>query len=181
VSQEISKGRAERGGKIEQIKGFFSKVEGGVLTDFRGLKVSQITDLRRRFRAQKVAYRVLKNTLVKIAVRGTPLEDLAKMLEGPTGIAFGSDDPIAPARVAMAFAKDNDALKIKGGFLDGLILSVPEVAMVSKLGGKNQMRAQLLSAFNAPAQQFLAVLNAVPQQLLGVLDARARQIEKPAA
>jgi large subunit ribosomal protein L10 len=177
----MSEGRAERSGKIEQIKGFFGNVEGGVLTDFRGLKVSQITDLRRRFRAQKVAYRVLKNTLVKIAVRGTPLESLAKMLEGPTGIAFGSDDPIAPARVAMDFAKDNDALKIKGGFLDGQVLSAPEVVTISKLGSKNQMRAQLLSTFNAPAQQLLAVFNAVPQQLLGVLDAQARKLEKPAA
>jgi large subunit ribosomal protein L10 len=175
VSTEVSQGRSERSEKIEAVKKLFKASNAGVLTDFRGLKVSQITELRRRFVQQKISYRVLKNTLVKIAVKGTPLEDLSKMLEGPTGIAFSLNDPVTPARIVREFAKDNEALKIKGGFIDDEVLSQQQIVEVSKLPGLQELRAQFLSALNAPMQQLLGVLNELPQKFVGVLEAKEEQ------
>lgn len=176
MSEHISKGRAERSATIEELKTLFGSVQGGVLTDFRGLKVSQITELRRRFRAQQVSYRVLKNTLVKIALKGTPLQGLTPMLEGPTGFAISKGDPVAPAKVAVEFAKDNEALKVKGGFVGGQILDPAAVGELSKLPGLDGLRSQILSAINAPAQQLLSVFNAIPQKFLGVLEAQAQKL-----
>ncbi len=176
MSEHISKGRMERSAAIEELKILFGSVQSGVLTDFRGLKVSQITELRRRFRAQQVTYRVLKNNLVKIALRGTPLQGLTPMLEGPTGFAVSKADPVAPAKVAMEFAKDNEALKVKGGFVGAQILDPAAVGELSKLPGLDGLRSQILSAINAPVQQLLGVFNAIPQKFLGVLEAQAQKL-----
>lgn len=180
MSGHVSKGRAERTQKIEDLKKLFSALQGGVLTDYRGLKVAQLTELRRRLRAQKVSYRVLKNTLVKKALKGTALEDLSPLLEGPTGFAIGAEDPIAPARISLEFAKDNEALKIKGGFITGKVLTAKDVTELSKLPGMQGLRAQFLFVLNAPAQQLLGVFNGAQREFLGVLDAQARKLEKSA-
>jgi len=174
--EKVSKGRAERTAAIEELKGMFRSSDGGVVANFRGLTVESVSQLRRKFRQHNVAYRVVKNTLTRIAVKGTSLEGLAKFLEGPTGVAFGGADPIAAARVAVEFAKDNAKFQIKGGFLGDQVLSATEVAEVSKLGGRATVAAMLLGALNAPAQQLLGVLNAVPQKFLGVLRAQADKL-----
>jgi large subunit ribosomal protein L10 len=178
--EKVSKGRVERSAAIEELKGLFRGCEGGVIADFRGLTVERVSQLRARFREHNVAYRVVKNTLTRIAVKGTSLEGLARFLEGPTGVAFGVSDPIAAARVAVEFARENDKFQIKGGFLGDRVLSVAEVTEVSRLGGRSTVAAMLLGALNAPAQQLLGVLNAVPQKFLGVLQAQADKLEKAA-
>ncbi|MBN2495371.1 MAG: 50S ribosomal protein L10 [Deltaproteobacteria bacterium] len=176
--EKTSKGRLERSKVVESIKAMFESCQGGVLTDFRGLNVKQITELRRKCREQKIAYRVVKNTLTRLAVKGTAYEGLSELLVGPTGIAFSSEDAIAAARMAFEFARDNEALRVKGGFMEGSVLSGTQIDEVSKLGGRKDVLARLLSAFNGPPQKLLGVLNAVPQKFLGVLEARAKKLEE---
>lgn len=176
TSEKISADRQKRNDEIDRIKKVFSEVEGGVLTDYRGLKVSEITDLRRRFRAEGVDFQVVKNTLTRLALKGSDYQDLDQVLTGPTGIAFGREDPIAAARVAVEFAKDHEKLGVKGGFMDGEILSAAQVTEVSKLSGKNELKARFLSVLNGPSQKLLGVLTGTPRKFLGVLKAQADKL-----
>jgi large subunit ribosomal protein L10 len=169
--------RRKRSEEIAALKTLFEGVQGGVVTDYRGLNVEQISELRRRFRERGVGYKVVKNTLTRIAVGGTIYQDLDKLLSGPTGIAFTQGDPIAPAQVAVDFAKDHESLEVKGGFMEGQVLSEAEVREVSKLSGVNELKAQFLATLNGPAQKLLGVLNAAPQKFLGVLMAQAEKME----
>jgi large subunit ribosomal protein L10 len=175
--KKTSENRKKRSEEIAALKSLFEGVQGGVLTDYRGLNVEQISDLRRRFRARGVGYKVVKNTLTRIAVEGTAYQELAKLLAGPTGVAFTSGDPIAPAQITVEFAKDHESLQVKGGFMEGQVLSEAEVREVSKLSGVKELKAQFLATLNGPAQKILGVLNAAPQKFLGVLMARADQME----
>jgi len=177
TGERVSKTRQARTDEIERLKKVFSESEGGVVTDFRGLKVKEITDLRRRFREKGVGYQVVKNTLTRLAVKDTGYEGLDSLLAGPTGIAFGSEDPIAAAQVAVEFSKDFEALQVKGGFMEGKVLSEGEVVELSKLSGKNELKAQFLSVLNAPSVRLLGVLNGVGQKFLGVLKAQEEKME----
>ena len=177
TTETISQSRQQRTDEIARLKAVFEKMEGGVLADYRGLKVKEITDLRRRFREKGVVFQVVKNTLTRLAVKGTDYQELDSILTGPTGIAFGETDPIAAARVAVDFAKDHDALEVKGGFMEGQVLSVQEVLEVSKISGKDELKAQFLSVLNGPSQRLLGVLNGVSQKFLGVLKAQEEKLE----
>lgn len=172
-----SASRQKRSEEIAALKSLFGSVQGGVLTDYRGLNVEQISDLRRRFRERGVSYKVIKNTLTRIAVGETAYQDLEKLLSGPTGIAFTEGDPIAPAQVAVEFSRDHESLQVKGGFMQGQVLSEAQVREVSQLSGVKELKAQVLATLNGPAQKILGVLNAAPQKFLGVLMARADQME----
>jgi large subunit ribosomal protein L10 len=175
--KKVSASRQKRSDEIQALKTLFEGVQGGVVTDYRGLDVKQISDLRRRFRERGIGYKVVKNTLTRIAVEGTHYQDLTGLLTGPTGIAFTEGDPIAPARVAVEFSKDHEALEVKGGFMEGQVLSEAQVREVSKLAGVNELKAQFLATLNGPAQKLLGVLNAAPQKFLGVLMAQADKME----
>lgn len=173
----VSAGKQQRSEEIARLQGVFESVEGGVLADFRGLKVKDMSELRNRLREQGASFKVVKNTLARLAVEQTNLRELGKNFAGPTGVAFAHGDAIAVARAAVEFAKDNDALEIKAGFLDGRVLNKEQILELSKLSSKQDLLAQFLSVLNAPAQKFLGVLNGVPQKFLGVLEARAQQME----
>jgi large subunit ribosomal protein L10 len=175
--EQMKPGKLERSKKIEELKEQFKTREGGVLTDFRGLNVAEVTALRTKFREANVSYQVVKNTLTRLAVEGTAYQGIDAFLSGPTAIAF-ADDAFTAARVATEFAKENEKFKIKGGFMDNFVLSGAQVNEVSQLGGKSDLLARVLSVFNAPSQKFLGVINAVPQKFLGVLQARAEKLEE---
>jgi len=174
----VSAGRQVRCDQIMELKDLFAKVQGGVVTDFRGLNMKQMTELRRRFRQKGISYKVVKNTLTRIAVENSCYKGLVQFLGGPTGIAYTDGDPIGPFKIASDFAKENVALSIKGGFIEGTVLTSQEVSEVSKLVGKNEVRAQLLSVFNAPSQKLLSVFNAASQKFVGVLKAQEEKLEK---
>ena len=175
--EKMSKSKAERGAKIEVLREQFADTQGGVLTDYRGLDVVTISELRSKFREQDITFQVVKNTLTRLAVKGTDYEGLDTYLTGPTAIAFSKDDAMAAAKVAVDFAKDHDAFEVKGGFMEGSVLDAGQVKELSKIGNKDQLLAQVLSVFNAPAQKFLGVINGVPQKFLGVLQAQADKLE----
>ncbi len=176
-NKRMSKTKQEREDTVTALKKEFAEVEGGVLTDYRGLKVKEITDLRRQFRQAGISYKVVKNTLTQRAIQDTDYQDLTSMLAGPTGVAFSADNAINAARIAVEFARDHKALSVKGGFMEGAVLSLDMVREIAKLTGKDQLKSEFLSVLNGPSQKLLGVLLGVPQKLLGVLKAREEQLE----
>lgn len=168
--------RTDRDANINTLKDKLAKVQSLVLVDFRGLSVEADTKLRNAFRASGCEYRVVKNTLLGKAVRGTPMEtlDTAGLLVGPTGVAYHYDDLAAPAKVATKMAKDQDKVLfvIKGGYVDGRALDKKGVEALSTLPGKDEMRATFLATLLAVPQNFLRLTTAAQQNFMFLLQAR---------
>ncbi len=149
----------------------FANIQGAVLTNYQGLSVRDMTEIRRAFREENVTFEVVKNTYARLAVKGTPIEVLADDFVGPIAIAYSSEDPVAPARIASESAKKAEKLEIKCGYVDQNRLSLEAVSALAKLPGKDALRAQLLGLLNAPATNLVRVCNGVPQKLALVLSA----------
>ncbi|MGB0679425.1 MAG: 50S ribosomal protein L10 [Polyangiales bacterium] len=175
---------AEKEAQVADLRANFDKAVAAVLVDFRGVGVLAITDLRQRFRAAGVEYRVVKNNLVKRALAGSSWAEAVEFqaqLKGPTGVAWSYEDPSAAAKVIKAFRKEgeaNEKLSVKCGVLDGTVLSSARVeSELASMPGKDELRAQLLAQMLAPAQSMVRQLNAPAQSLVYVLQARAQQLE----
>ena len=171
----------DRAGKeqiLGEIKESFQDVTSIVIADYKGIRVPTVTAMREDFRKNGCHYRVLKNSLVKIAVKGTSMEPLAELMVGTTAVIWTNDAPQAPAKVALKWAKDHPKeFKIMGGFFDGKKLDAAGVDQLSKMPGKNEIRASLLMTFLAAPQDFVRTLIAGPQNFMYALDARKRQLE----
>ena len=144
-----------------------------VAAEYRGLTVTQMTDLRAKARAQGVYMRVVKNTLARKALAGTAFEPVGPKLKGPLVLAFSKDDPGAAARVVKAFAKDNEKLVATLVSVGGEVLSAKDIDKVASLPTRDQARAQLLGLLMSPAQQLAAVIAAPAQDLVRVIAAFA--------
>ena len=175
--EEIEMERAVKEENIAALKGDLAKATSLVLADFRGITVKNDTALRREFRLNGCKYQVVKNTLLGSAVKGTAMEGLEKLFVGPTAIAYSFEDPAAPAKIATKVAKGEEKFVIKGGYVDGKALDAKGVEALSKLPGKDELRATFLALLVAAPQNFLAPhCTAAPQQMLGVLAAREQQL-----
>jgi len=149
-----------------------------IFTNYRGLTVKDLADLRGRLRPAKVDYEVVKNTLTRFAAQKADIEaDLAAVLEGPTAIGFGYDDVVQAAKALNDYARTSRVLEIKAGLLDKRLLSTAEVTSLAALPPKPVLQAQLLGTMTAPVQNLYSVLNAPARALLNVLVARQRQLE----
>jgi large subunit ribosomal protein L10 len=146
-------------------------VKAAVLTDFRGLDVAQMTELRNKLREQEVGYEVAKNTLLRKAATNIGKEELHEHLTGPTGIAYSHKDSIEPAKILKAFIKENADLKLKAGLVEGKVIDVQQVKHLADLPGREALIAQLLAGLQAPTIKFIGVLQANLRQLVVVLDA----------
>jgi large subunit ribosomal protein L10 len=165
--------RAQKEAQVAEIQDRFGKMASAVLTDFRGLDVEKLNELRREFDKVSVEYKVVKNTLVKRAIGDEGYADgLSSYLAGPTAIAWSYEDPVAPAKVVADFSKANEKLKIKCAVLDGEILDETKVIALSKMPGKDEIKATLLATFMAPAQQMVRLLAAAPTNFMYLLNAR---------
>lgn len=169
--------RDEKAQQIAELKEKLQKSAAIVLADYRGLTVPAVTALREEFRKQQCEYKIYKNTLVKLAIKGTSMEKMGKYLEGPTALVYSWESPSAAAKVAREFAKGNEKFKVKGGFLDGNVLDEKGVLASADLPGKDEMRASLLATLVAPATNLVRTLNAGAQNFAFVIDARKRQLE----
>ncbi len=173
---------ATRDGKtalIGTVKGKFDKMTSAVFLDYKGMTVEQATALRAQFRKAGVEYKVVKNTLVKHALKETSFgPKLNDVLVGMTGIAWCYEDPSAAAKVVKAFKKDQgeaDRLTIKGGLIDGAVLDAKQVENeLANMPGKDELRAKLLATLQAPLQNFVMLLNAPAQNFVYVLSAKER-------
>lgn len=169
--------------EVAVIRDKFSKATTAVFLDFRGVNVEQLTSLRAEFRKVGVEYRVVKNTLVKIALKGTAYDskEIAAQLKGQTGIAWSFEDPSAAAKVIKTFRAANDAngkLGVKCGVIDAKVLPGPQVeSVLATMPGKNELRAMLLATLQAPAQNLVRLLQAPAQNFTYLLDAQKRQQE----
>ena len=163
--------------QIGEIKSRFDKMTAAVLLDFKGMTVESATKLRAEFRKAGVEYKVVKNTLVKHAIKSTGYGGkLDKALVGMTGIAWSYEDPSAAAKVVKAYRKEDEKLKIKAGLIEGSILDAKAVEdQLATMPGKDELRAMLLATLQAPLQQFVALLQAPAQNFVYVLSAKERE------
>jgi len=168
--------RVQKEEAIGALKADLAKAASLVLADFRGLTVNVDTGLRREFRAAGCRYQVVKNTLLGLAVKGTPMEGIESLLAGPTAIAYSFEDPAVPAKVATKIAKAEEKFVIKGGFVDGKALDLKGVQALSTLPGRDELRATFLATLQAVPQNFLRLLNAAPQNFVYLLSAREQEL-----
>ncbi len=155
------------------------KVEGfraAVLTNYRGLNVEQLNHLRQRLRDEKISYHVVKNTLMKLASKGTDLEKLDNYFEGPTAIAISYGDPVLLAKILLEFVKTQPSLEIKVGLIQGKVASPEEVKSLATMPSREVLFSQILGGIQMPGNQLAGALVNVFQQLLGVIQARADQL-----
>lgn len=168
--------RAEKDQKIADLRDAFAGAEALVLTHQVGLTVAESTELRRQMREAGASFKVTKNRLAKIAISGTPFEGLSDQFKGPTGVAFSSD-PVAAAKVASKFAKDNDKLTIVAGGLGDQVLDVAGVESLAKLPSLDELRAKLVGLLSSPATKVAGVLQAPAGQVARVVGAYANKDE----
>ena len=135
--------------------------QAGVLVDYRGLTVSEDTELRRKFREAGVEYTVVKNSLTRFAAKEVGLEELDGILHGPTSLAISDSDPVAPAKIISDFAKNNDKIEIKAGFLDGKVISLDEVKTLANTPSRETLIAKIMGSLNAPISNLVRTLQAL--------------------
>ena len=173
-------GREEKGTSIAELRGKLSDARGAVLTDFRGLSVAEITELRTLLRKNAVEYKVVKNTLAKLAVKDTGLAGLSAYLDGPTAIAISRTDPVAASKAVITWAKGRQ-FSIKGGIVEGRVVGAGEIADLAALPPRAILLARMAGVFNAPLQGLVQVLSAPLRGLASVLDQVRQQREKEGA
>ena len=155
----------------------FSRAAVVIVTDYKGLDVDAINDLRRRLRKAEVEYKVVKNSLLVRAAQDTDVAKIQETFKGPSAVALGYSDPIAPAKVLTEFAKDHDVFKIKIGIADGRILELKEIVALAALPSREVLLGRFLSVLNNVPTGFVRTLAEIPRRLFNVLQAIQDQKE----
>ncbi|MBT6536326.1 MAG: 50S ribosomal protein L10 [Rhodospirillaceae bacterium] len=168
--------RARKEELVTELNQSFAEAALVVVTQQTGLTVSESTELRTRMREAGAGYKVTKNRLAKLALAGTPYEPITDLFSGPTAIAY-SADPVAAARVAVNYAKENDKLTVVGGAMGDTLLDENAVKALASLPSLDELRGKLVGLLNAPATKVAGVLQAPAGQLARVFGAYANQDE----
>jgi large subunit ribosomal protein L10 len=159
---------------IEALKERLGATKTAVLTEYRGLTVRQLSDLRKQLKAAAAEYKVVKNRLARLAVKDSPLDPLASHLKGPTGLVIARRDPVAVAKALQAFVKTNPAFTIKMGMVEGKVLQPQELRALADLPSREALRAQIVGALQGPMGQLVTLLTAPHRELAQVLEARSK-------
>ena len=158
--------KAFKNDKVALIKEKIDKAQVAVVSEYTGLSVEEITKLRRQLQKEGGDYMVTKNTLAKIAIKGTPYEVLAETLKGPIAIAFGFTDQVAPAKVLSKFIKDTKKGEIIAAAMDGQLMSAEEAKALANLPSREELYAKMLGCINSPASGIANSVNAVMSSLV---------------
>jgi large subunit ribosomal protein L10 len=165
---------AAKAATIDELRSHLTGATAAVLTEYRGLTVQQMSELRKQLRAASADYRVVKNRLARIAVDGSPLAGLRSHLRGPTGVVIGRKDPAVVARALAAFAKANPALTLRAGVIDGQLMEAQDLKAVADLPSREALRAQLVGAVQGPLGGLVGLLLAPLRELAYVLAERGK-------
>ena len=165
---------------VEVLKERLGSTKTAVITEYRGLTVQQISDLRKQLKGAAAEYKVVKNRLARLAVKDSPLDALGPHLKGPTGLAFTKQDPVAVAKALQTFARTNPQLQIKLGLVEGKVLQPAELKALADLPSKEQIRSQIVGAVQGPMAQLVSLLQAPLRELVYVLEARGKDAAEPA-
>jgi large subunit ribosomal protein L10 len=169
--------RQEKSEEIGALKQLLDGAQLAVVADYTGLNVLSMVELRTELRKSEARYRVVKNTLAKLALEDTALAPLNEQLSGPVGIAYTLGDAAGTAKAISSFAKTHPQFKIRGGVMsDGTVLDEAGVEILSNLPSKDQLRAMLLGTLMGVPQKFVGTLAAVPGGFVRVLEARRKQL-----
>ena len=150
--------------EVQAYKEKFEKAKLVILADYRGINVSDVTKVRADLRKSNTEYKVAKNSILRFAAKEAKLDELESLLEGPTAVAFSYDDYVDPAKVIYNYAKTSDFYKIKGGVMDGKVISVAEIERLAKLPSKEMLLTQLATVLLANIRNFAVVIDQVRQQ-----------------
>ena len=153
--------KAFKSEKIDAIKTKIEKAQVAIITEYKGLSVEEITNLRRALQKEGGDYMVTKNTLAKVAIKGTQYEVMSDLMKGPIAIAFGFEDQVSPAKVVSKFVKDTKKGEILGAVLEGNLLSANEAKALANLPSKEELYAKLLGSINSPATGITLGINGV--------------------
>lgn len=149
---------------VEEIAGALKDAKAAVLVDYRGLTVEQDTQLRKQLREAGIVYKVYKNTLVNLAIKGTEFEALASHLEGPTAIAISTEDATAPARILFEFAKKAEALELKAGVVDGTYYDEAGIQVIATIPSKEVLLSKFLGSIQSPITNFARVIKQIAEK-----------------
>jgi len=162
--------------KVEEIKEVIAKAKVAIVSDYRGLSVADITNLRRRLQKEDGDYTVVKNTLAKLAIKNTQFEGLEEFLKGPSAIAFGFGDEVAPAKVILKYLKEaKKTNEVKGGVLDGKVITAKDVRAISDLPSKPELIAKIMGSLSSPAQGLTNTVNGVARALVIAMEEVRKQ------
>ena len=171
----------EKESSVAEMKERLKDCSIAIASQYQGITVEEVTQLRSKMRAENVKFKVYKNTLAARALRELNLQDAEKFMVGPTIWAF-SKDPAAPAKILKEFSKKVEKVKVQGGILDGKPVDAKMLDALADLPSRHQLLGQLVGVLAAPLQNFVGVMSAVPRNLLGVLEAvKAKKEESGAA
>jgi len=171
--------KEQKAAMIGQTREKLGKAEIVIATDYRGLSVTSMSDLRQKLRQQGVECHVVKNTLAGFAAKEAGKPDLSRFLEGPTALVFGYGDVAQPAKVLQEYLRSSETtLKIKGGILGDKALSIEDISALAKLPPKQELAAKMVGLVQSPISRLVNVLNANLQGLVTVLEGRVKQLEK---
>ena len=155
--------------ELNALKKDLAEATNLIVAQFKGITVAQDTELREKIRATNSKYRVVKNTLARIAAKGTPAENLTKSLAGSTSIAYNNTDPVALAKALTAYAKANPVFVFKAGMVEGRVVNIADLGAIATLPSKEELIVKILFLLNSPAQGLATAVNGVARNLAVVL------------
>jgi large subunit ribosomal protein L10 len=169
------KPKSKKEKELNALKKDLAEATNLIVAQFKGITVAQDTELREKIRATNSKYRVVKNTLARIAAKGTPAEGLAKSLDGSTSIAYNNTDPVLLAKALTAYAKANPVFVFKAGMVEGRVVNIADLGVIASLPSKEELIVKVLFLLNSPAQGLATAINGIGRNLAVVVQQAVEQ------